>query len=213
MTYYEKYIKYKRKYLELSQTGKGYEYLENKKKVVLSYDISSIFSKYFDDFTRLDVLEIGIGNVIKSIYIEQLFGFMSYDGLEPYNKLYELARKNCQEEKCNVNIINSDFEQYNTTKKYDVIMMFNVFHFFEEYNHMLDKMLSMLKKGGIIFIDHPKAIPVGWGDSRLNEDSPDFNRVIWDKNKKRLDNIKKYLIGVKNVEYIELSKDIFIIHQ
>ena len=209
MDYHQKYIKYKKKYLILKGGGNGYKYLHKQQniKTVPEY-FTNILNKYFDKTDDLDVLEIGIGNGLKSISKSKLF--KSYVGLEPHDKLYELATENCNKFYCKIKIIHSDIQNYNTGDKYDLIILENVFHFFIDLDKVTDKLIHLLKPNGIIFIDEPKCLPTGWGSPTLNEDSDQFDKEWWERKKKMLIKAKEFLKDKS--EYYEFQNmDIYVL--
>lgn len=207
MDYYKKYIKYKTKYSILK--GHGYEYLYKHNDIIpVPEYFTNILNKYFDKNNDLNILEIGIGNGLKSISKSKLF--KSYVGLEPNDKLFELATENCKKFDCKIKIIHSDIQNYNTEDKYDVIILEYVFHFFNSHNKAIDKIVSLLKPNGIIFIIEPKAKPIGWGDQKLNEESDQFDKELWTEKKKIILYTKEFLKDKS--KYYDLEKiDIYII--
>ncbi len=57
--------------------------------------------------------------------------------------------------KKNVAIVNEDFEKWNSSQKYDVILACHVLYYFQNKTDAIDKMLSLLNKDGVIlFVTH-----------------------------------------------------------
>ena len=204
--YYKKYMKYKRKYVNL-KAGK-FEYLHKQKEPVPIYPyFIKILDKYFDRLDDLSVLEVGIGNGLKSISRSKLFG--SYVGLEPDDKLFEISTENCDRVKCKIELVHSDIDGYRTDEKYDLVILENVFHFLDP-DDSLDKLIGLLRPNGVVFVDEPKAIPKRCGNSELNEYSDQFNPEKWEKKKTMLLRAKEFLMK-KGTHYNLDMKDVYVI--
>lgn len=206
MSYYSKYRKYKEKY-KMAQ----FSYLKNLKIInVKQYQID-IFSEYFPDLQNLDAIEFGAGNASKSIKLAELFN--NYVAVEPNKILHSLAKKNCKNHDCSIKLINSNIENYNSNKKYDLIIFINTFHFIENID-LLKVINNNLKSYGIIYIEEPKPIPKGWGSPLLNISSPEFNEKKWNMKKNKLLEKKNFLMNNMeeyNVDYYDMAKNIFVI--
>ena len=184
ISYFEKYQKYKLNYIRLKQNqfGSGFDYLKESKPLNYKYLIELINSE-FRKTENLDVLEVGTGNALKSISLSKIFN--SYDGLEPDEEMYKLSIKNCQKTNCKIEIFNTGIEDFQTNKKYDLILFANSFHFVEP-KPTLEKLSDLLKEGGKVIIDEPKPEPYGWGLPKFNKDSNQFDPQLWERKKKRL---------------------------
>lgn len=210
--YYIEYKRTKSKYLKLK--GSGYDYMH--KLVVRPVDKYQVnfFNKYFSKLDTLDVVEFGIGNAARSIWLAKLF--KSYTGVEPNGKLLEYAKENCKKHSCQIRFVKATAEEFDEGVKYDLAIFINTFHFVDPIKTF--KMLnSIIKQGGVVYIDEPKGIPEGWGSPKLNKGSPEFDPQVWQRKKGVLDATKKFLLeSVKDygfvVDHYELPKrDVFFL--
>ena len=100
-----------------------------------------------------DVLEIGCGTGLGSIFISQFANSVTGLDVQKFelNKARELSkRKNLSFEEC-------DFFIYNKEKKYDVIVSLDVIEHFDQNlgNEFVKKISCHLKKGGMAIIGTP----------------------------------------------------------
>ena len=105
------------------------EQLPNSQKITKYINLSkSIFKKFNIDNIKLSALEIGAGHGLKTYWLHKLF--KSLDSIEPnkilYNGLDMMIKKNNIN---NVTIINKSIEDYNSNKKYNIILFINCFLF------------------------------------------------------------------------------------
>ncbi len=227
MAFYSKYIKYKTKYLQLKKVynnktklkllhGAGkFEYLRKMKGLILpkKYQIE-IFKQYFDNLKNKKAIEIGIGNSLRSIPLSKLFE--SYYGVEQNKKLMKLSKENCKKYKCNIHFIQDSVENLNLKNTFDVAIFINTFHFINK-KKTIEKLIKIIDKKGIIFIDEPKPRPYGWGSPVLNKDSPQFDPIKWKRKETNLNETKDFLLhldqkyGLK-VKYYDLkNRNVFIL--
>lgn len=158
----------------------GFEYLHNNIKlidIVKIYELDKMF-----DLHKLTILEVGSGNGSISIPFSNYV--REYTAIEKDQKLFTISNNLCKELKCKINFINSDIIGYNSTKKFDLIFLHNVIEFLPK--GALKKLISMLSGKGKVIIFISKPVPKGWGDERLNKNSPIFDKYAWDCKKTKL---------------------------
>jgi hypothetical protein len=85
-------------------------------------------------------------------------------------------------------LINQNFTNFYPNTLYDMIIMINVSFLliYSQFEDYLYKMLNMLSKHGIIYIQNPSIHSNRWGDSRLNKNNPEHNKVMRRNRQKRL---------------------------
>lgn len=161
-----------------------------------------IMNKYVKK--QYKILDIGMGNGLQ--YGIKLSHDKYYVGLEPFDKLYAVAKKNCKKFNCNIKIINKTFDDYSSTKKFNIILFINSFHFIHNFEKTIKKAYNFLDKDGIIIIKEPRSVPYGWASNKLNKESDEFDKIIWNKKKNILKKTKEYLLEQPNVKYYKLSR-------
>lgn len=171
-------------------------------------EVPEYLLKLLKNSKNQDALEVGVGNLRKSIKLSELF--KSYTGLEPELKFYNRSKEICKIHNCKIKLVNSTIEEFKTKKKFDVILFFNVFHFVDT-KIIMNILLKLLKPKGKIIVSEPKPIPRNWGSSELNQDSPDFNPKFWNRKKNILLFIKDFLIK-NDFGYINMkTRNLFIL--
>ena len=231
MRYIEYYHKYKEQYIQLKKQtnslkgvtdkkGKerkkkdSYKYLHKLRTIPVPEYQLKLFKKYLNILDNKNVLEVGIGNAMRSVPLSKLF--KSYIGIEPNEKLFKLAKENCKQNDCSMIIKNTNIDDFESNNEYDMIIFINVFHFLNK-EKTASKLFNLLETDGIIFIDEPKPIPKGWGMPALNKDSGSFDPMLWTRKKQILESIKDFLlhktrnIGFKTDHYERGSRNIFIL--
>ena len=66
--------------------------------------------------------------------------------------LEKIAKKHSQKNKLKINYICSDIENYNFSKKYDLIVLFEILEHLENWQHFIYKIKNNLKKNGKMII-------------------------------------------------------------
>lgn len=170
----------------------------------LNYRNKNILQSVINHTENMSCLEIGVGNLLSSIPLSEIF--KSYTGIEPDPKLFELSQSNCKSNTCKIHLLQTSFTDFIPDQKYDVISMFNVSFLlkYSEFKNYLYKMLNMLSKNGLIYIQNPSIHSNRWGDSRLNKNSPDYNKELRRNRQKRLKenrNIIKTFCKDNNLDY------------
>ena len=158
---------------------------------------------------KMRVLEIGIGNGNNSILLSKKF--LSYYGIEPDKKVYEVLLKICRDTK--IKTYNYDLEQFanKTLKKFHLIYLRNVIHFLE-YDNFIALCNKILKRYSYIIIQNPQAIPQRWGDNRLNVGTDEFDETVWLRHKNKLDKCYNTLLhDVRLIKYEKDDKYVFFI--
>lgn len=93
------------------------DYVNNNYKEKTGLTEEEVFIEFFSDLDKdLKILEVGC-NVGVKISILQKMGFTNLTGLELNKNAYEIAKKNYPD----IEFINSDIEEYETDKKYDLV--------------------------------------------------------------------------------------------
>lgn len=93
------------------------DYVNNNYKEKTGFTEEEIFMEFFSDFDRdMSILEVGC-NVGVKISMLQKMGFTNLTGVELNKNAYEIAKKKFPD----IEFINSDIEQFETGKKYDLV--------------------------------------------------------------------------------------------
>jgi trans-aconitate methyltransferase len=176
-----------------------------------------LLNQHIKDFSKLNTLEVGIGDAIKSI--NRSPPFKSYTGLEPNKSSYTNAQNNCIQHNTPISLINTNLEDYNTTDKFDLIIFVLAFHFLNDKEAMFNKCLDMLDSRGVIYIEEFKAQPdERWEYPNFDLESRQFDYLEWTQKTFLLRETNIFLLqNLKgnpnvNVNYYDLeNKDIYII--
>lgn len=134
--------------------------------------------KLFEDVSNLSCLEIGIGT--KPFLANKLGGkFNKYTILEKENySNYNLPS--------NIYFINSDWEEFESTEKFDIIIASHVVYYFDDKKSAIEKMISYLKPHGkLIIIINGKGFDYGLAKLK-------FSKLINKQYKFTYDEIKAY---------------------
>lgn len=101
----------------------------------------------------LNVLDVGSGE--GEFAIEMAKKFKKVIGVEPFKEAYEYAKRHILRNMTNVSFVNSKIENYNTKEKFDLVLAITIFEHLADQKKAFDKIFSLLKKGGIIYITAP----------------------------------------------------------
>ncbi len=109
--------------------------------------------KYLNtDPKSIAVLDVGSGHGEYAIEMSKFFG--SVTGVEPLKKAYLNALRNGKGIK-NLKFHNSVIERFKTVSKFDLITHFTVFEHMSTPKIGFDRIFSLLKKGGVIYLTAP----------------------------------------------------------
>lgn len=125
-----------------------------KPEVVKSVLFEDIFERYLSYNTKLRCIEIGCvpGNFL--IFLNKKYGFEIY-GIDYCDEIYAL------EENMRINgvkrykIFKEDFLSWNPPLKFDIACSFGFIEHFANYEEVIKKHTSLLKKGGLLIISVP----------------------------------------------------------
>lgn len=108
--------------------------------------VSNTINKYI---TKKDnkILEIGCGYGIMTTMLNNQG---EVDGIEPYADCYNYLRKNVKG-----NFIKKSILDYNTTKKYDIVALFDVLEHIEDDSKTVQKIRNLLNKNGKVILTVP----------------------------------------------------------
>ncbi len=153
---------------------------------------------------RKRALEIGCGNGAKSYLLSLLF--KKYIAVDHNKDAIDIAIKNKPPLMSNLTFNVESLANLNYEKKFNVIFMFNVFHF-TKWHHAILQIKKLLKKDGICIIREPQIMPKNWANNVLNQSSEKFNEVKWLDKKKLLEDEHSFLMHLENyklkTEYLE----------
>lgn len=132
-----------------SVVGSFFNY-KNSKNIIKLDKFDQLVGKYLDKTKK--VLEIGCGGGILLKHLNKKYKIKNLNlyGLEPSNEIFKTFKLNK-----NFKIINKFLDNFITKKKFDLIIMDNVFEHFEYPKKSLKKIFQLLNKGGIIYIAIP----------------------------------------------------------
>ena len=127
---------------------KNYYNDEKLKKQIEDYSAFLKFKK-INNFNKFDALEFGAGQGINTILFSNLFSKLL--STEPNDTLYSMLSKKIEEDdiKKNVKIQQTDLESFKINRKFDIIVLANVFLFIKDKKKALLKFSNLLKKKNI----------------------------------------------------------------
>lgn len=99
-----------------------------------------------------NVLEVGCGAGFSADYLRS--HYMSYTGIDYSEELIRYACANFRDS--NVAFHAVDFHCYETTARYDIIMMIGVLHHMTDIDSVLHKCKSLLNPGGYLVANEPQ---------------------------------------------------------
>ena len=163
--------------------------IKNKKKTLTFDAISKKFIK-----KNINILEVGCGSGIMLKHLHQKYGFKKkyLNGIEPSKEIFKTLKSNKSFEIQNIFLSDIDDK-----KKYDLIIMDNVFEHFEYPKKSLIKISKILSSNGLIYISIPNSEKI----KNLNNDP--FNHTC----NYNLDNIR-ILLNNHNFKIMKFNKNL-----
>lgn len=169
---------------------KKFEYLYNQNTLEPIPILINMLELYKDKLKKYKCLEIGGGNLLSSIPNTKYF--KSYDVIEPYVKLYEIAKINLNKFESNIQLHYDSFDHFleTTNIKFDIMIFINSIQFID-----IQHLQKYIGKCKYFIVSHPLI----FADTRLNRGSKNFDEELWNKQKIHL---KKYELFIKNYQII-----------
>ena len=97
-----------------------------------------------DTLSGLDILDVGCGGGLVSESLANLGANVT--AIDFVENNIKIAKKHSQKNKLKINYICSDIENYNFSKKYDLIVLFEILEHLENWQHFIYKIKNNLKK-------------------------------------------------------------------
>ena len=138
-----------------------------------------------DTLNGLDILDVGCGGGLVSESLANLGANVT--AIDFVENNIKIAKKHSQKNKLKINYICSDIENYNFSKKYDLIVLFEILEHLENWQHFIYKIKNNLKKNGKMIISTinrntlSKIATIYIGEKILKwipEGTHDFNKYI-----------------------------------
>lgn len=129
------------------------------------------------------LLEIGVGNGRFGFLIGSRF--KKYYGIEPDEEYLKIAKKNLPK---NLKPFYKKgiAEKIPFKKKFDIIFYAFSWHFIKNFEKALKEANRILKNDGIILIIDPVIDSKGWADPKLRLDSGKFDKKLYEKKMKNI---------------------------
>lgn len=105
------------------------------------------------DFKNLVALDVGSGEGEFATAMAKRF--KKVVGVEPFKEACEYAKNHIPKKIKNVSFVNSKIEQYKSKQRFDLITAVTIFEHLSDQKKAFDKIFSLLKKDGIIYITAP----------------------------------------------------------
>ena len=172
---------------------KKFEYLYNQNTLEPIPILINMLELYKDKLKKYKCLEIGGGNLHRSIPNTKYF--KSYDVIEPNVKLYDIAKINLNKFESNIKLHCNTFYNFleTTNIKFDIMIFINSIHFID-----IQHLQKYIGKCKYFIVVHPLYNSNIFGDTRLNKGNEKFDEELWNKNKIVLEKyelfIKKYKV-------------------
>lgn len=99
-----------------------------------------------------DILEIGCGAGFSAQYLRGYY--RTYTGLDYSRELIQHARERFESD--DTHFLAENFHDYESTNRYDIIIMIGVLHHMNDKQSVLRKCLSLLKPGGSLVANEPQ---------------------------------------------------------
>ena len=148
------------------------------------------------------LLDIGCGN---GRFGKLLHNYVkSYYGTDPDKKYIEIAKKDAKTIK-NIKYKLGKAEKIPFKETFDIIIYSFSWHFIKNYHEALKELDRVSTKDGLIVILEPSLLPRGYKDQRLNADSKEFDKRLWNKKLKQLKNAKSVIENQKRFKILEFE--------
>ena len=132
------------------------DYWSNHKAKKINFVLfEDLFEKYLKIDSNLSCIEIGCvpGNFLISLH--QKFGYKIH-GLDYIKGMEEILKKNFELNNVkNYHIYNEDFEMFNPKRQFDIVVSLGFIEHFPNYEEIIARHTSLLKKDGILFLSLP----------------------------------------------------------
>ena len=171
--------------------------IKNIIEIVTKFSISNI--------DKLNCLEINYNNLKNSVNLGSFFNkyYIIENNLNKYIKNKKLFNDifPIKYNLSNIYTFKSDF-------KFDVILISSNLE--ELIIGTYNKIISLLKDGGLVIIVQPRVVPKNWDDDKYNSNSKKFNKKAWNKKKEKLRYISELLISKGWILFKRKSNNFFI---
>jgi SAM-dependent methyltransferase len=182
--------------------------MDTKKSDVLLkyYLVLDILKKEFKTLNKLrkcNVLEIGCSTGQTSRFFCNFF--KTYTGSDINKKLINICNSDKHPLYENLTYICDDIIETKIIDKKHIILANNTIHNIKavKLSKTFSNIFKLLTKNGICILRESLIEPNGWQSDTMNISSPLFDIVEWNKKKKELKDLHKYIMENLNVTYYE----------
>jgi len=160
----------------------------------------SKFKKYVD-LSNSNLLEIGVGN--------GRFGFLlgkevkNYFGIDIDKEYVKIAKINIPKN-AKVFYKVGNAEKIPFKKKFDIIFYPLSWHFIRNFRKALEEAKRVLNKNGIVAILEPSKKVKKWASPLLNKDSPEFNKILYER---KLNDLRRGREAILKQNFFEVLED------
>ena len=128
------------------ENGK-FKVLHQIRKIRIKYILNQLKNK---KIKNLDILDLGCGGGLVCEPLSRLGANVT--GIDFVKNNISVAKLHAKQKKLNITYINKDIEKLDLTKKFDLIILFEVLEHLEDWKKFLLKINNNLKSNGLIII-------------------------------------------------------------
>ena len=170
----------------------------DKYNLKLRSHLLKIIKKYKNP-NKSSLLDIGCGNGRFAALLKNKI--KSYYGIDPDKDYIKFAKNKIKSK--NIKFSLGKAEKIPSKDKFDIILYSFSWHYIENYKEALKELKRVSKKDSLIIIFEPPFKPKGYKDSRLNKDSPNFDKKMFLRKLNILKMAKREMLKQKTFKILE----------
>jgi ubiquinone/menaquinone biosynthesis C-methylase UbiE len=150
-----------------------------------------------------NILEIGIGNGRFGFLLKGQF--KHYYGIDIDEEYLKIAKKSVSKGS-KITYKLGSAEKIPFKRKFDIIFFAHSWYLMKDFNKVISEQNKFLESDGLLVILEP-SINGKWANPKLNNSSPNFDQVLFERTKRKLNEAREFILNQKYFKVLKHPKN------